>query len=109
MTRIVRGLLTSALVALATQIATPAQSEKRVALVIGNSSYQNVARLENPKNDAALIADTLGRLGFTLVGGGAQVDLDKPAFDVAVQRFGNQLIGADVGLFYYAGHGIQLR
>src|SRR5437773_913276 len=89
--------------------ASSAMAEKRVALVIGNSSYQNVARLDNPKNDAALIADTLGRLGFTLVGGGAQVDLDKPAFDVAVQRFGNQLIGADVGLFYYAGHGLQLR
>jgi hypothetical protein len=89
--------------------ASSAAAEKRVALVIGNSAYQNVARLDNPRNDAVLIADTLGRLGFTLVGGGAQVDLDKPAFDMAVQRFGNQLVGADVGLFYYAGHGLQLR
>jgi uncharacterized caspase-like protein len=88
---------------------SPAAAEKRVALVIGNSAYQNVARLDNPKNDAMLIADTLSRLGFTLVGGGAQVDLDKPSFDAAVQRFGNQLVGADVGLFYYAGHGLQLR
>jgi hypothetical protein len=87
----------------------PAAAEKRVALVIGNSAYQSVARLDNPKNDAMLIADTLGRLGFTLVGGGAQVDLDKPSFDAAVQRFGNQLVGADVGLFYYAGHGLQVR
>jgi hypothetical protein len=89
--------------------ASPAAAEKRIALVIGNSAYQNVARLDNPKNDAMLIADTLGRLGFTLVGGGAQVDLDKPGFDAAVQRFGNQLVGADVGLFYYAGHGVQVR
>src|SRR5436305_14655742 len=89
--------------------ASSAAAEKRVALVIGNSAYQNVARLDNPKNDATLIADTLGRLGFTLVGGAAQVDLDKPSFDAAVQRFGNQLVGADVGLFYYAGHGLQLR
>ena len=48
-------------------------------------------------------------LGFTLVGGGAQLDLDKPAFDRTVQAFGAQLAGADVGLFYYAGHGVQVR
>lgn len=89
--------------------ALPAAAEKRVALVIGNSAYQSVPRLENPGNDARLVAETLQRLGFTLVGGGAQVDLDKAAFDSAVQRFGSQLIGADVALFYYAGHGIQLR
>src|SRR5882757_9395929 len=89
--------------------ALPAAAEKRIALVVGNSSYQNVARLDNPKNDAGLIADTLGRLGFTLVGGGAQVDLNKARFDSVIQRFGNQLVGADVALFYYAGHGIQIR
>src|SRR5258708_5188993 len=88
---------------------SPAVAEKRVALVVGNSAYQSVPRLENPRNDALLIADTLGRLGFVLVGGGAQVDLDKAQFDSVVQRFGNQLIGADVALFYYAGHGLQVR
>ncbi|TFV70861.1 YARHG domain-containing protein [Bradyrhizobium frederickii] len=93
----------------ATCLALPAAAEKRVALVIGNSAYQNVSRLENPRNDALLVADTLQKLGFTLVGGGAQVELDKAGFDAAVQRFGNQLIGADVALFYYAGHGIQVR
>jgi len=90
-------------------LALPAAAEKRVALVIGNSAYQNVSRLENPRNDALLVADTLQKLGFTLVGGAAQVELDKAGFDAAVQRFGNQLIGADVALFYYAGHGIQVR
>ncbi|WP_439359014.1 YARHG domain-containing protein [Bradyrhizobium sp. DASA03007] len=89
--------------------AFPAAAEKRVALVIGNSAYRSVPRLENPANDAQLVADTLQRLGFTLVGGGAQIELDKAGFDNAVQRFGNQLIGADVALFYYAGHGIQVR
>jgi len=89
--------------------AFPAAAEKRVALIIGNSAYQSVSRLENPRNDALLVADTLQKLGFTLVGGGAQVELDKAGFDAAVQRFGNQLIGADVALFYYAGHGIQVR
>jgi hypothetical protein len=88
---------------------SPAAADKRVALVIGNSAYQNVSRLENPKNDALLVADTLRRLGFALVGGGAQVELDKASFDAAVQRFGSQLIGADVALFYYAGHGLQVR
>ena len=34
----------------------PASAEKRVALIVGNSAYQNVTRLDNPKNDAALIA-----------------------------------------------------
>ena len=86
----------------------PASAEKRVALVIGNSSYQNVTRLDNPRNDAALMADTLGALGFTLIGGRAQLDLDKSAMDTAVQNFGRQVQGADVALFYYAGHGVQV-
>jgi uncharacterized caspase-like protein len=90
-------------------VSRPALADKRVALVIGNSSYRNVARLDNPRNDAELLADTLRSLGFVLVGGGAQLDLDKLAFDRTVQAFGAQLAGADVGLFYYAGHGVQVR
>jgi uncharacterized caspase-like protein len=68
-----------------------------------------VPRLANPANDAHLIADTLRSLGFTLVGGGAQLDLDESKLQRAVQDFGSQLQGADVGLFYYAGHGLQVR
>ncbi|OKO70924.1 YARHG domain-containing protein [Bradyrhizobium sp. NAS96.2] len=94
---------------LAMLFAAPAAADKRVALVVGNSTYQNVSRLQNPKNDAQLVAETLQRLGFALVGGQAQVDLDKAGFDAAIQRFGSQLMGADVALFYYAGHGIQVR
>jgi Caspase domain len=86
-----------------------AQAEKRVALVIGNSAYVHVPRLSNPVNDAKLMAETLRGLGFTLVGNGAQLDLDKDHFDRVVQDFGSQLQGADVGLFYYAGHGVQVR
>ena len=86
----------------------PAMAEKRIALVIGNSAYQNVTRLDNPRNDAVLMAETLGGLGFTLIGGRAQLDLDKPAMDTAVQNFGRQVQGADVALFYYAGHGVQV-
>jgi hypothetical protein len=89
-------------------LAAPAAAEKRVALVVGNSAYQNITRLDNPKNDASLMAETLVALGFTLVGGKAQLDLDKPALDGAVQNFGRQVQGADVALFYYAGHGVQV-
>src|SRR5580692_3182646 len=94
---------------LAAVFSTSAFAEKRVALVVGNSAYRNVPRLDNPANDAKLLADTLSSLGFTLVGGGAQLDLDKSSLDRAVQAFGAQLSGADVGLFYYAGHGVQVR
>jgi TPR repeat protein len=90
-------------------LASPALADKRVALVIGNSAYQNVALLENPVNDASLIADTLKGLGFSLTGNGAQLNLDKRALDDAVQAFGRQVQGADVAMFYYAGHGVQVR
>jgi len=88
--------------------AGPAAAEKRIALVVGNSAYQHITRLDNPKSDARLMAATLSSLGFTLIGGRAQLDLDKPALDTAVQNFGRQVQGADVALFYYAGHGVQV-
>jgi len=89
-------------------LAAPAVAEKRFALVVGNSAYQSVAPLGNPRNDASLMAKTLAGLGFTLIGGGAQLDLDKAALDRVVQGFGQQIQGADVALFYYAGHGVQV-
>jgi len=89
--------------------ASEARAEKRIALVVGNAAYQSVTPLVNPQNDATLIAETLRGVGFTLIGGSAQLDLDKIAFDRAVQAFGNKLVGADVALFYYAGHGVQIR
>lgn len=87
---------------------SPAAAEKRIALVIGNSTYQNVTPLDNPSKDAVLMADTLDSLGFTLIGGRAQLNLDKTAIDNAVQNFGRQVQGADVALFYYARHGVQV-
>src|ERR1700759_1973344 len=87
----------------------PAHAEKRVALVIGNSHYKNVTPLDNPVNDAMLMAETLRARGFVIVGGSAQLDLDKAQFDGVVQGFSDQIQGADVGLFYYAGHGLQVR
>src|SRR5215510_202160 len=94
-------------VAPVTPTAPPA--ERRVALVIGNSQYHHVSRLANPTNDALLIAETLTSVGFTLVAGKAQLDLDKTAFDRVVQEFGTVIQGAGVALFYYAGHGVQVR
>nr|WP_316201300.1 MULTISPECIES: caspase family protein [unclassified Bradyrhizobium] len=90
-------------------VAGSARAEKRVALVIGNSSYQYISKLDNPSNDARLIAETLRTVGFSLIGGAALIDLNKSKFDDAVQNFGKEIAGADVALFYYAGHGVQVR
>lgn len=83
-------------------------SGRRVALVIGNSAYQSISKLANPANDARLVGDTLKALGFTLTGGRAQIDLDRATFEAVLADFGRQIRGADVALFFYAGHGIQL-
>lgn len=85
-------------------------NEKRVALIVGNSQYKFIGRLDNPKHDAQLMAQSLSAVGFTLVGGGPQLDLGKEDFDRAIQDFGQILSqGADVALFFYAGHGLQVR
>jgi hypothetical protein len=90
-------------------IGFPALADERVALVIGNARYTHVPQLDNPVNDAKLMAQTLKDLGFTLVGDGPLLDLDKAGFDEAVQSFGRKAQGADVALFYYAGHGVQVH
>ena len=84
------------------------QPERRVALIIGNSAYVSVPKLENPGPDARLMAETLSAIGFTLVGGKAHLDLDKQGFESAVQAFGKAVQGANVALFYYAGNGLQI-
>jgi caspase domain-containing protein len=101
--------LISAVLVAAVCFAAQARADKRIALVVGNSAYKNVTPLDNPRNDARLMADTLRALGFTVVGGGAQLDLDKAQFDQAIQSFSDQIQNADVSLFYYAGHGVQVR
>ena len=90
-------------------LSSPADAGNRIALVIGNSAYQHVVALSNPVNDARLMAKTLSGLGFTLVGDRAQLNLDKAHFDRAVQTFRDEAQGADVALFYYAGHGMQMH
>ena len=93
-----------ALAALLAGIA-PAAADKRVALVIGNSAYENVPRLTNPSNDAADVAAKLKALGFEVVEG---IDLGKRDMEKRIRAFAEALSGADVGLFYYAGHGLQV-
>jgi len=101
--------LFAACVLLLASIGNAAAQGKRVALVVGNGAYKSVTPLTNPTNDARLIAKTLASLGFTLIGGGARINLDKAGFDQAVRAFGEALPGAEVALFYYAGHGLQVE
>lgn len=81
-------------------------AEKRMALVIGNSSYSHVPALANPKNDAADMAVKLQGMGFEVISG---VDLDLVALRDTIRKFVKTLSGADVTLFYYAGHGLQVN
>ena len=102
--RRVGWLLVAVLVAML-GIAPAALAHKRVALVIGNSTYQHTPKLANPKNDAADIAAQLKKLGLQVIEG---YDLDKAAFDRKVHDFAVALRGADAGVLFYAGHGLQV-
>ena len=92
------------------QAPQPAQlSERRVALVIGNGAYKHAPLLPNPANDARLMAEALRAIGFELVGGRALTDVGtKAELDQAVRRFGEMIRGGGVGVFFYAGHGVQV-
>jgi len=87
---------------------SPPDSGLRVALVIGNGAYRSIERLANPVNDAVAIAARLEALGFELVGDGPQMDLDRAGFERALENFRKQIRRADVALFFYAGHGVQI-
>jgi len=81
-------------------------NQKRLALVIGNSHYQFSNALRNPVNDARAIASSLQGLGFEVM---EHEDLTQPQLKQAINSFGQKLRGYDVGLFYYAGHGVQSK
>jgi uncharacterized caspase-like protein len=81
-----------------------AHADKRVALVIGNSEYGTQARLLNPRNDAQDIAESLKSLGFEVI---LRVDADKQTFLQALAEFSRRVVDAEIGLFFYAGHGMQ--
>src|SRR5262245_20619432 len=87
-------------------VASAAQAEKRVALVIGNAAYQHAGTLANPANDASDLAAALTPLRFQVILG---LDLNKQAFDLKLREFARSLKDADVGVFFYAGHGLQVK
>src|SRR4051812_30824243 len=84
----------------------PASAEKRVALVIGNSGYLNVARLGNPGNDASAMAETFKGAGFDVVE--SRRDLKIAEMRRVFRDFANNARDADVAVVYYAGHGIEV-
>ncbi len=83
----------------------PAEAQKRVALVIGNAAYQATPALTNPKNDAADFAAALKAERFEVIEG---LDLTKAMMDRRIGEFAGRLTSADVGVFFYAGHGLQV-
>src|SRR6266436_1457623 len=82
--------------------------EQRIALVIGNSNYQNVARLPNPANDAKAVAELLNTAGFEVI---SATDLNHNQMIEVMQDFSAKIAGRGqntVAMVYYAGHGVQL-
>ena len=82
-------------------------AQKRVALVIGNADYQNISKLDNSANDAVLMTKTLQELGFEVM---SYTNLDRRTMTDKIYDFGDKLKEENaVGLFYYAGHGLQVN
>jgi uncharacterized caspase-like protein len=84
----------------------PAFAARRVALVIGNSAYQNAPTLPNPVNDGAVIAATLKSAGFDVVD--SRHDLGAVELRRALRDFSDRARDADIAVIYYAGHGLEV-
>jgi peptidoglycan hydrolase-like protein with peptidoglycan-binding domain len=82
-----------------------ASAERRVAFVVGNGTYKNVAPLPNPAIDAKAMASALRNVGFEVVEGS---NLTRDKMTERLLDFGKKAQGADVALFFYAGHGIAI-
>lgn len=85
-------------------ISAYAQSQQRVAFLVGNSAYEYATPLKNPIRDVKLIGDTLGKLGFKI---SLHQDLSRNQIGKELAKFLKDNKGADVTLFYFAGHGMQ--
>jgi uncharacterized caspase-like protein len=85
--------------------AQSAMADKRVAFVVGNGAYKNVAQLPNPPIDAKAMAGVLRNVGFEVVEG---TNLTRDKMTEKLLDFGKKAQGADVAVFYYAGHGIAI-
>ena len=86
--------------------ASPAVAAGRLALVLGNSNYLAAPALQNPSNDAADLAQALRRVGFEVI---EQRNATREAMARAIRDFSERLRTADVALFFYAGHGLQMN
>ncbi|MFH1571974.1 MAG: SUMF1/EgtB/PvdO family nonheme iron enzyme, partial [Gemmatimonadota bacterium] len=84
--------------------ASPGPAERRVALVLGNDAYSE-APLKNAARDARAMAEALSRCRFQVM---LEINADRPRMRDLIRQFGAALANADVGLFYYAGHGVQV-
>src|SRR6202158_630851 len=84
----------------------PAFADKRVALVMGNSAYQNVNRLANPTNDSEAMSAILKKAGFDVVE--LKRDLNVSEMRRALRDFSDTVRDADVAIVYFAGHGIEI-
>lgn len=100
--RLARGALLTAAICL---LSTNAIAEKRVALVIGNSSYAYIPGLANPVNDAEAIAEKLWMAGFEVI---EVIDADLTQMQVGLATFANRLAPGDDAIFYFSGHGVRV-
>ncbi|EHR03504.1 caspase family protein [Bradyrhizobium sp. WSM471] len=82
-----------------------AKADRRVAFVVGNGTYKNVAQLPNPPIDAKAMAATLRNVGFEVIEGS---NLSRDQMTEKLLDFGRKAQGSDVAVFYYAGHGIAV-
>ena len=80
--------------------------EQRVALVVGNNDYESFIKLKNPINDARAMRDSLKRKKFEVI---YLENVSQKKFKRAIKKFTNKLSAGGVGLFYFAGHGIQVN
>src|SRR5437660_10224069 len=86
--------------------ADPALAEKRVALVIGVSEYQQATRLPNPSRDAEAMTDLFKKAGFDVVL--SKRDLGVAELRRTIREFSETSRDADIAVVYYAGHGIEV-
>jgi len=94
------------LLAVLTGLATPALAEKKVALVIGNDSYQNIWPLKKAINDARAIGDTLKGLGFQVL---TASNLTRRAMAETLLDFDRMVEPGDTAFFFFAGHGFEIK
>ncbi|ETR68737.1 MAG: hypothetical protein OMM_10218 [Candidatus Magnetoglobus multicellularis str. Araruama] len=80
-------------------------SEKRVALIIGNAAYKSMP-LQNTLNDARAMENALRECDFQII---RELDAGRSSMRQAIRTFGDKIKGGGVGLFYYAGHALQVK